>query len=181
MSLGAQNPWKVSQGHKIVWIYILIVKLNVLTIWLMFIALKISYTTKNYFIWKSSQERIRCHENSLGSVVAINAIRFPATGAQMLLILTQWNSQESSCFRRVAMAPTQTRFQCKYGLATHGIRQGSSKDHPALYAYEPDVEMSRHTSDEQWICVDEELRFISTFGNAINIALYRNKEFRYEL
>ena len=100
MSLGAQNPWKVSQGHKIVWIYILIVKLNVLTIWLMFIALKISYTTKNYFIWKSSQERIRCHENSLGSVVAINAIRFPATGAQMLLILTQWNSQESSCFRR---------------------------------------------------------------------------------
>ena len=109
MSLGAQNPWKVSQGHKIVWIYILIVKLNVLTIWLMFIALKISYTTKNYFIWKSSQERIRCHENSLGSVVAINAIRFPATGAQMLLILTQWNSQESSCFRRVAMAPTQTR------------------------------------------------------------------------
>ena len=168
MSLGAQNPWKVSQGHKIVWIYILIVKLNVLTIWLMFIALKISYTTKNYFIWKSSQERIRCHENSLGSVVAINAIRFPATGAQMLLILTQWNSQESSCFRRVAMAPTQTRFQYKYGLAIHGVRQGSSKDHPASYAYEPDVEMGRPASDEQWICVDEEVSFygfILTFGN----------------
>ena len=54
------------------------------------------------------------------------------------------HSQESSRIRHVAMAPTQTRFQCKYGLATHGIRQGSSKDHPASYAYEPDVEMFHH-------------------------------------
>ena len=33
-----------------------------------------------------------------------------------------------------------------------------------------------------WICIYiRELRFVSTFGNAISIALYRNKEFRYAL
>ena len=71
------------------------------------------------------------------------------SSAEAQMLLTQWNSQESSWFRRVATALTRTRFQCKYGLATHGIRQGSSKDHPASYAYEPDVEMGRPASDEQ--------------------------------
>ena len=47
------------------------------------------------------------------------------------------------------MAATQTIFQCKYGLATHGIRPGFVEDHPDSYAYEADVEMGRPASDEQ--------------------------------